>query len=54
MNHRFQDTWATKLPYVKFVVGVDGKVHHVKCKVCSKIEGCNKLLVLVRFFVETY
>jgi transposase len=46
MKHHFQDTWVAKLPWVEYVVGVDGKVHQVKCKVCSKIEECDKLLVL--------
>jgi hypothetical protein len=26
MNHRFQDSWVAKLPWVEFIVGVDGKV----------------------------
>ncbi len=26
LNRHFQDSWATKLPWAKFVVGVDGKV----------------------------
>jgi len=45
LNHRFQNSWATKFPYAKFVVDVDGKVTHVKCKVCNVKERQNKLLV---------
>jgi len=30
---------------VKFIVGVNGRVHKVKCKVCRKIKEHNKLLV---------
>jgi hypothetical protein len=26
------------------MLGLNGKVHHVKCKICSKIEGKEKLL----------
>jgi hypothetical protein len=42
----FQDTWAAKLPWVEYVVGADGKVHQVQCKVCNKIKECDKLLML--------
>jgi hypothetical protein len=28
------------------MLGLNGKVHHVKCKICSKIEGKEKLLAL--------
>ncbi len=45
MNYCFQDSWATKLPWVESIVGVDGKVTHVKCKVYIIIEGRNKLFV---------
>jgi len=46
MNNCFQDKWATKSPLVESMVGVDGRVHKVKCKVCNKIERHNNLLVL--------
>jgi hypothetical protein len=26
LNRHFQDSWATKLPWAEFIVGVDGKV----------------------------
>ncbi len=46
LNHCFQNAEVTKLPWVKFIVGVNGRVHKVKCKVCRKIKRHNKLLVL--------
>jgi len=33
------DVRSAKLPWVEFVVGVDGKVHQGKCKVCIQIKG---------------
>jgi hypothetical protein len=33
-----------KFPWVEFVVDIDRKVHQVKCKVCSIIDGKEKLL----------
>jgi hypothetical protein len=39
----FQDVWSVKLPWVEFVVDEQGKVHLVKCKVCSKINGKDKM-----------
>jgi hypothetical protein len=45
LNCHFQNSWASKLPSAKFVMGVDGKVTHVKCKVCNVMERRNKLLV---------
>jgi hypothetical protein len=45
MNLCFQNTWAGKFPWAKSMVGDDGKVHQVKCKVYNKIEGCDKLLM---------
>jgi hypothetical protein len=34
LNHRFQNSWAIKLPWAEFIMGVDVKVIQVKCKVC--------------------
>jgi hypothetical protein len=45
MNRRFQNSWVAKLPWAKSIMGVDGKVTQVKCKVCIVIEGRNKFLV---------
>jgi len=46
LNHCFQNAEVTKLLWVRFIVHINGRVHKVKCKVCSKIKGHNKLLVL--------
>jgi len=46
MNCHFQDSWAAKLPWIESLMGVDGKVTHVKCKVCNIIEGWDKIFVL--------
>jgi len=37
--------WATRFCWSKLVCGKDGKMHKVKCWVCSKVEGRDKLLV---------
>jgi hypothetical protein len=53
LNHCFKNAKVTKLLWVKFIVGANERVHKVKCKVCRKIKGHNKLLVLkLNFFVE--
>jgi hypothetical protein len=41
---KFQVTWVAKLSCYELQMGVDGCVHLVKCKVCSKVEHKNKLL----------
>jgi hypothetical protein len=46
LNRHFQDTWALKLPWSKWVLRVGGKVVLVQCKICTQIEGRKKLLVL--------
>jgi len=46
LNHCFKNAKVTKLLWVKFIVGANERVHKVKCKVCRKIKGHNKLLVL--------
>jgi hypothetical protein len=28
---KIQDTWDAKFPWVKPIIGEDGKIHHVKC-----------------------
>jgi hypothetical protein len=45
LNHCFQNAKVTKLLWAKIIVRVNGRVHKVKCKVCSKIKRHNKLLV---------
>ncbi len=41
---KFQDSWATKLPWAELCVRLDGSLHIVKCKICSEVERKNKLL----------
>ncbi len=43
MNKHFQDIWIIKLAWVKFVMGSNGKVVYVWCKVCSFSDGKDKL-----------
>ncbi len=45
MNRHFQDTWVIKLLWAKSVMGSNDKVVKVWCKVCSFIDGKDKLLV---------
>jgi hypothetical protein len=44
-NRHFQDSWAAKLPWVESVLGANGFVAQVKCRICSDVEGREKLLV---------
>jgi hypothetical protein len=44
LNKVFQDVWNVKLPWVNSMVDAHGKVHPVRCKVCTKIKGKEKLL----------
>jgi hypothetical protein len=44
-RRNFKVSWATKLPWAKLQMGVDGCVYFMKCKVCSEVEHKNKLLV---------
>jgi hypothetical protein len=45
MNRHFQNTWVVKLPWAESIMGSNGKVVQVQSKVCSFIDGKNKLLV---------
>jgi hypothetical protein len=38
LNKMFQDIWVTKLPWVEAMMGFNGKLSMVKCKVCSFVE----------------
>jgi hypothetical protein len=38
-NRHFQDRWVAFLPWVEVVVGGDGRVSQVCCKVYSHVEG---------------
>jgi hypothetical protein len=44
-NRHFQNAWAMKLPWAKFVFGSKGKVVQIWCKVYTQIEHKQKLLV---------
>jgi hypothetical protein len=44
-NWYFQDRWVALLLSVEAVVGGDGRMSQVHCKVCSHVEGQEKLLV---------
>ncbi len=37
--------WATKLPWVEAMVGCDGKLNMVHRKICSELDGKEKLLI---------
>jgi hypothetical protein len=45
-NRHWQDSWATRLPWAESVMGVDGDVTQVRCRICTEVEGRKKLLVL--------
>ena len=45
MNRHFQDSWAARLPWAESVLGRDGRVAQVRCKICTEVEGREKLLV---------
>jgi hypothetical protein len=40
----FQNTWACHFPWAEAIVGEDGLVAQVQCKICNNIEGKPKLL----------
>lgn len=44
-NRVFQDVWAAKLPWAESVLGPNGNIHQVRCKVCTKVKGREKLFV---------
>ena len=44
-NRHFQDSWAAKLPWAESVIGADGKVSQVRCRICIAVEGREKLLI---------
>jgi hypothetical protein len=47
------ERWATRFCWSKLICGKDGKMHMVKCRVCSKVEGRDKLLVpKLDFFIK--
>jgi hypothetical protein len=42
----FQDIWIAKLPWAKVMMGPNGKLSMVKCKVWNFVKKRNKLFVL--------
>ncbi len=42
----FQDIWVVKLPWAIAMMGPNGKLSMVKCKVCSSVENIDKLRIL--------
>ncbi len=42
---KFQDFCATKFPLVELCLGSHGNLHTIKCKVCSEVDGKDKLLL---------
>jgi hypothetical protein len=44
ISHKSQDVWATQLPWPEMLRSEIGKVHCVKCKVCSFVKGKDVIL----------
>ncbi len=40
----FEDIWAAKLPLAKAMMGANGKLSIVKCKVCNFVEKITSCL----------
>ncbi len=45
LNKVYQNKWATRFSWFKVVCEKDGKLMMVKCKICTNIEGREKLIV---------
>jgi hypothetical protein len=45
LSRHFKDLWATKLLWAEAIMGVDGRISQVRCKVYSFVEHRQKLLV---------
>jgi hypothetical protein len=41
---KFQDSWATKLPWIEMNIVSDRLIHIVKCNIFLVINGCDKIL----------
>lgn len=41
----FQYIWVAKFQWAKLVVRVHGKLHYVRCKICTNVENKEKMLV---------
>jgi hypothetical protein len=44
LMRKFQLEWAVRLPWSESVLSSDGRLHMVKCRSCSFVEGKEKLL----------
>jgi hypothetical protein len=40
-NRMFQNIWVANLPWVEVVMGLNGKLSMVKCKVCNSVDKRN-------------
>jgi len=38
--------YVAKLPWAELFVGEDGTLHIIKCRVCTEVEGKNKIFVV--------
>jgi hypothetical protein len=45
LNKYFQDSWAAKCPWAEPVMGINGRITQVRYKICTDVEGREKLLV---------
>ncbi len=45
VTRKFQEKWVAKLPWRKLFVREDGTLHIIKCRICTEVEGKNKILV---------
>ncbi len=43
---KFQDSWATKPPWIELCLSSNGSIHTVKCKMCSEVEGKDKIFIV--------
>lgn len=40
----FKDAWAIFLHWCESMINKSGKVHQIRCKICTSMEGKHKLL----------
>jgi hypothetical protein len=40
----FKNEWVAKFPLIELVINLEGKLQMVHCKVCTQMEGKEKLL----------
>jgi hypothetical protein len=43
LNQDFQQVWVAELPWAEAIMGCDGKFNMVRYKICSEIDGKEKL-----------